>query len=102
VPHFKELSKFPEVRRDLAIIIGQDVPVAAVIAAATAAAGSLLTDLVIFDIYTGKGIDPGRKSVAFGLTFQHSQRTLNDEDVNAALDAVIKVLQTQFEASLRI
>lgn len=102
VPHFKELSKFPEVRRDLAIIIGQDVPVAAVIAEATAAAGSLLTDLVIFDIYTGKGIEPGRKSVAFGLTFQHSQRTLNDEDVNAAVDAVIKVLQTQFEASLRI
>jgi phenylalanyl-tRNA synthetase beta chain len=102
VPHFKELSKFPEVRRDLAIIIGQDVPVAAVIAEATAAAGSLLTDLVVFDVYTGKGIEPGRKSVAFGLTFQHPQRTLNDEDVNAAVDAVIKVLQTQFEASLRI
>jgi len=102
VPHFKELSKFPEVRRDLAIILGQDVPVAAVIAEAVAAAGELLTDLVVFDVYTGKGIEPGRKSVAFGLTFQHPQRTLSDEDVNAAVSAVIKVLQTQFEASLRI
>jgi phenylalanyl-tRNA synthetase beta chain len=101
VPHFKELSKFPEVRRDLAIIIGQDVAVASIIAAATEAAGDLLTELVVFDVYTGKGIDPGHKSIAFGLTFQHPQRTLNDEDVNVAVNAVISVLQTQFEASLR-
>jgi len=102
VPHFKELSKFPEVRRDLAIIIGQDVPVAAIIRAATEAAGELLSDAVVFDVYNGKGIEPGQKSVAFGLTFQHSQRTLNDDDVNQAMNAVINVLQNQFEASLRI
>ena len=102
VPRFKELSKFPEVRRDLAIILSEDVPVAEVVSAATTAAGELLADLVVFDVYNGKGIEPGRKSVAIGLTFQHSHRTLSDDDVNQAVNAVINVLQTQFEASLRI
>ncbi|WP_226648096.1 phenylalanine--tRNA ligase subunit beta [Microbulbifer variabilis] len=100
-PAFRPLSKFPEVRRDLALLIDADVPAASLVEAATEAAGETLTDLKIFDVYQGKGIDLNRKSVALGLTFQHSSRTLNDEEINAALDAVVGKLEQKYNASLR-
>ncbi|WP_445357487.1 phenylalanine--tRNA ligase subunit beta [Microbulbifer sp. ANSA002] len=100
-PAFRPLSKFPEVRRDLALLIDADVPAANLVEAATEAAGETLTDLKIFDVYQGKGIDLNRKSVALGLTFQHSSRTLNDEEINAAVDAVVGKLEEKYNASLR-
>ncbi|WP_444909165.1 phenylalanine--tRNA ligase subunit beta [Microbulbifer sp. TRSA005] len=100
-PAFRPLSKFPEVRRDLALLIDADVPAASLVEAATEAAGETLTDLKIFDVYQGKGIDLNRKSVALGLTFQHSSRTLNDEEINAAVDAVVGKLEEKYNASLR-
>ncbi|QFT54354.1 phenylalanine--tRNA ligase subunit beta [Microbulbifer sp. THAF38] len=100
-PAFRPLSKFPEVRRDLALLIDADVPAASLVETATEAAGETLTDLKIFDVYQGKGIDLNRKSVALGLTFQHSSRTLNDEEINAAVDAVVGKLEEKYNASLR-
>ncbi|GAA5525339.1 phenylalanine--tRNA ligase beta subunit [Microbulbifer aestuariivivens] len=101
LPAFQPLSRFPEVRRDLALLIDADVPAASMVATATEAAGETLTDLNIFDVYQGKGIDFNRKSVAMGLTFQHPSRTLNDEEINAAVDAVVRQLEQQYNASLR-
>ncbi|WP_444921692.1 phenylalanine--tRNA ligase subunit beta [Microbulbifer sp. CnH-101-G] len=100
-PAFRPLSKFPEVRRDMALLIDADVPAASLVETATEAAGETLTDLKIFDVYQGKGIDLNRKSVALGLTFQHSSRTLNDEEINAALEAVVGKLEQKYNASLR-
>lgn len=100
-PAFRPLSKFPEVRRDLALLIDADVPAASLVETAAEVAGETLTDLKIFDVYQGKGIDLNRKSVALGLTFQHSSRTLNDDEINAAMDAVVAKLEEKYNASLR-
>ncbi|MCW8127102.1 phenylalanine--tRNA ligase subunit beta [Microbulbifer halophilus] len=101
LPAFQPLSKFPEVRRDLALLIDADVPAASLVESAVDAAGETLTDLRIFDVYQGKGIDFNRKSVALGLTFQHPSRTLTDEEINAAVDAVVGTLEQKYNASLR-
>jgi phenylalanyl-tRNA synthetase beta chain len=101
VPAFTSLSRFPEVRRDLAILIDRQVAAKVLIDAVAAEAGEHLTDLKVFDVYMGKGIDPHRKSVALGLTFQHPSRTLNEDEVNASIDSVIKSLEAKFTATLR-
>jgi phenylalanyl-tRNA synthetase beta chain len=101
VPKFSELSKFPEVRRDLALIVARELPAADVLQAIRGAAGDCLSDLKLFDLYQGKGIDPERKSLAVGLTFRHSSRTLNEEEVNQSVAAVVQTLQEAFGASLR-
>ena len=101
LPNFTELSKFPEVRRDLAILINREVAANEVLAAVKDAAGSELINLRLFDIYEGKGIDPKEKSLALGLTYQHSSRTLNEDEVNASVDTVVEVLQQKFSATLR-
>ena len=101
LPEFKELSKFPEVRRDLAIIVDKSVQSAALMENVRSAAGVYLTDLRLFDVYEGKGIDPKRKSLALGLTFRDQSRTLSDEDVNLAMDQVIDSLGKNYKAELR-
>jgi len=101
VPAFTSLSRFPEVRRDLAILLDRSVAAKTLTAAAFAAAGEYLIDLKVFDVYMGKGIDPHRKSVALGLTFQHPSRTLNEDEVNASIDSVVKSLEANFAATLR-
>jgi phenylalanyl-tRNA synthetase beta chain len=101
VPAFANLSRFPEVRRDLAILIDREVAAKTLMEAVSAAAGEHLTDLKVFDVYMGKGIDPHRKSIALGLTFQHPSRTLNEDEINASIDAVIKSLEAKFAATLR-
>ncbi|MCQ3829657.1 phenylalanine--tRNA ligase subunit beta [Microbulbifer elongatus] len=101
IPAFTPLSKFPEVRRDLAILADVDTPVGQLAESAVTAAGEFLTDFNIFDVYQGKGIDFNRKSVAMGLTFQHPSRTLNDEEINAAVQAVVSELEQKYNASLR-
>tara|TARA_R110001599_G_scaffold353742_2_gene596100 strand:- start:94639 stop:97014 length:2376 start_codon:yes stop_codon:yes gene_type:complete len=101
VPSFTELSRFPEVRRDLAVIVDKSVPSADLMQNVRAVAGSYLTDLRLFDVYEGKGIDPKRKSLALGLTFRDHSRTLSDEDVNLAVNQVVDSLQKNFKAELR-
>ncbi|MFD1216367.1 phenylalanine--tRNA ligase subunit beta [Microbulbifer celer] len=101
LPAFAPLSKFPEVRRDLAVLVDVDVTAGSLKQTAVETAGEFLTDFNIFDVYQGKGIDFNRKSVAMGLTFQHPSRTLNDEEINAAVDAVVRELEQKYNASLR-
>jgi phenylalanyl-tRNA synthetase beta chain len=101
LPSFTALSKFPEVRRDLALVIDQDIAVHDLCAAARASAGEYLIDLKVFDVYVGKGVDTHRKSIALGLTFQHPSRTLNEEEINASVDIVLQVLAEKFSALQR-
>src|SRR5690554_7467738 len=75
VPSFKELSKFPEMRRDIALIASKETPVADVLSTIRANAGEYLTKLNIFDVYVGKGVDLDKKSLALGLTWQHPSRS---------------------------
>ena len=101
LPQFRELSRFPEVRRDLALLVGREVPAQNLLDDIRAQAGEHLTDLRLFDVYQGKGIDPHSKSVAVGLTWQHPSRTLNDEEVNENLQRIIASLGERFQATLR-
>lgn len=101
IPAFNSLSRFPEVRRDLAILVGRDLPAKTLTDRVAADAGEFLIELKVFDVYIGKGIDPHRKSIALGLTFQHPSRTLNEDEINASMDAVIKSLEVNFAATLR-
>ncbi|ATP49644.1 phenylalanine--tRNA ligase subunit beta [Pseudomonas putida] len=101
LPKFTELSKFPETRRDLALIAGRDVASNAVLELIRDNAGEWLTDLRLFDVYQGKGIDPDRKSLAVGLTWQHPSRTLNDDEVNVTLQNILTSLEQRLNTTLR-
>jgi phenylalanyl-tRNA synthetase beta chain len=101
LPEFSELSKFPEVRRDLAVVVDKGVAAAQLMDNVRTVAGSYLTDLRLFDVYEGKGIDPKRKSLALGLTFRDQSRTLSDDDINATMDQVIDLLEKNYNAELR-
>ncbi|WP_236211401.1 phenylalanine--tRNA ligase subunit beta [Metapseudomonas otitidis] len=101
LPTFSELSRFPEVRRDLAVLVDREVAAEAVLDTIREAAGEWLTDLRLFDVYHGKGIDPLRKSLAVGLTWQHPSRTLNDDEVNTTTQNIVTSLEGRFNATLR-
>lgn len=101
LPQFRELSRFPEVRRDLALLVAREVPAETLLADIRQQAGEHLTDLRLFDVYQGKGIDPLSKSLAVGLTWQHPSRTLTDEEVNENLHRIIASLEGKFHATLR-
>ena len=97
----KEVSKFPEVRRDLAFFVDVAVSAQQLIDEAKAAAGDDLYDLKLFDVYHGKDVETKGKSIALGLTFQNSSRTLTDEEINRSVDKVIKSLSENLSAELR-
>jgi len=102
LPVFAPLSRFPSVRRDLALLVSADQETGAIRQALMAAGGENLKDLVIFDVYQGQNIEKTKKSLAIGLTLQHPSRTLTDKDVNAIINNCIKVLEAQFNAELRM
>ncbi|RRV16982.1 phenylalanine--tRNA ligase subunit beta [Pseudomonas saudiphocaensis] len=101
LPRFSELSRFPEVRRDLAILVATDVPAGDVLGCIREAAGDNLADLKLFDVYQGKGIDPLSKSMAVGLTWQHPSRTLTDDEVSGAMQKILASLEERYNATLR-
>ena len=101
MPEFQELSRFPEVRRDLAILVDRNVAADAIMQCIRETAGEFLTELKLFDVYQGKGIDPLSKSMAVGLTWQHPSRTLNDDEVSGTLQQILSILEERFNATLR-
>ena len=101
VASFQKLSRFPSIRRDLAIVVDAKTPASALCDEISRQAGQILQDLVIFDVYEGKGIESGRKSIAFGLILQDSSRTLTDQEVDSVMNTVTGQLKQQFGATLR-
>ncbi len=101
VPEADRLSKFPEVRRDIAVIVDNGVSAAEINACVRSVAKTAFKNLMLFDVYQGKGIDPNRKSVALGLTFQHPSRTLTDAEINEFIDEIVDVLANNLGATLR-
>jgi phenylalanyl-tRNA synthetase beta chain len=98
---FNEFSKFPSIRRDIAVIVAEKIPAQAVIDCVRKVAGKLLVNLELFDEYRGKGIDSGRKSLAVGLTFQDSSRTLNEDEAERIKAEVIAALGAELGAQAR-
>ncbi len=101
VPKFRELSRYPSVRRDLALLLPTEVAAQAVLDCIGANVSDVLNKLELFDVYQGEGIDSGKKSLAVGLTFQKSSSTLTDNEVDAYIDRVITALNQAFGAELR-
>jgi phenylalanyl-tRNA synthetase beta chain len=101
VPVFKEISRFPALRRDLAVVVDESVTLDAVRESVNLAAKGLLRELHVFDVYRGKGIEPGRKSVALGLILQETSRTLTDGEVDALIAAVIERVKSDLKAGIR-
>lgn len=101
LPRFQEISRYPSIRRDLAFVMPRQISADAVRAAVVTAAGGLLHDLTVFDVYEGKGIESGRKSIALGLILQDSSRTLTEQDVEGVLVQVQAALGDKFGATLR-
>ncbi len=95
------ISKFPSIRRDISIVIRDDVAAAEIVAAIESGAPGVVKNVVIFDIYRGPGIEVGLKSVALGLILQETSRTLTDEDADSAMDAAMSKLHQEFAAVLR-
>ena len=101
VPHFSEVSKFPEVRRDLSIVLRNEVSFKDIESVVIENAGSDLVDLNVFDVYAGANLGEGQKSVGLGLVWQRVDRTLNDEEVGNTFDQIVKALSGTFDARLR-
>jgi phenylalanyl-tRNA synthetase beta chain len=101
VPAFKEYSRFPSIRRDLAVVVDENISVEALRHATERAAGEHLRHVVVFDVYRGKGVDTRRKSVALGLILQDVSRTLTDEDADQTLRSVMLALERELGATIR-
>ena len=100
-PVAEPVSRFPVIRRDIAVLVKQDIPGEELVQAVAAAAPDLIRDVRIFDIYTGPGIEAGLKSVAISLILQETSRTLTDDDADAAQAAAVQKLRDAFGAELR-
>jgi phenylalanyl-tRNA synthetase beta chain len=101
VLEFKDVTSYPEVRQDLAFVVGDDVPAAALAAAMREAAGPELRDVAVFDEYRGEQIGAGKRSLAFRVAFGSPERTLTDEDATALRTRIVKLLAERFGAELR-
>jgi phenylalanyl-tRNA synthetase beta chain len=99
--NFIKISKFPSVRRDIAIVVDESVPLAVLQENVTVSASGLLSELKVFDVYRGPGVDFGRKSIALGLILQDSSRTLTDVDADSVVTAVVARLRDVLSASIR-
>jgi phenylalanyl-tRNA synthetase beta chain len=101
VPVFTEVSRFPVVRRDIAVIVDDEVGVQAMLDTLSGQLPHCVTDLNLFDVYRGKGIDSGKKSLAFRVLMQDTQKTLTDDETEAAISSLVQILATGFGAKLR-
>ena len=101
LPKAGNRSKYPSVRRDLAFVVPQAVSWGQLAGCVRGAAGSILRDLVLFDVYQGKGVETGCKSLAMGLILQEESRTLTDADVDAVVASVTAALQREHGATIR-
>ena len=101
VPQYVHLPKFPSMSRDIAVVVPKEVSNAELVAVIRKFAGELLKAVRIFDIYTGKQVAEGCKSLAFNLTYQASDRTLTDAEVDASMKKVIAEVGEAYKAKLR-
>jgi phenylalanyl-tRNA synthetase beta chain len=101
VPGFSGVAKFPPVRRDLALVVDQAVPAQSLQDAMLKASSGLVNEVTLFDQYTGKGVPEGKKSLAFLVVMQDTQRTLTDNEVDAEVARLVTTVASAFGAGLR-
>ncbi|QBQ55546.1 phenylalanine--tRNA ligase subunit beta [Nitrosococcus wardiae] len=101
LPTFQPLSKFPAIRRDIAFLVNRNIPAQAVFDCLKGLESDILKEFQLFDVYTGKGVDPDKKSLALRLILQHPSYTLTDGKVNAFMERVVTGLTTELGAIIR-
>ncbi|WP_288414876.1 phenylalanine--tRNA ligase subunit beta [uncultured Acinetobacter sp.] len=101
VSNFTELSRFPSVRRDIALLISDKINVSDIQQLIKQTGGDLLDSTWLFDVYTGQGVEQGKRSLAFALLWQHPSRTLEDAEIKSGMDNIIQVLENTYQATLR-
>ncbi|CAM3406306.1 phenylalanine--tRNA ligase subunit beta [Acinetobacter baumannii] len=101
VSNFTELSRFPSVRRDIALLISDNINVRDIQQLIEKTGGELLNSTWLFDVYTGQGVEEGKRSLAFALLWQHPSRTLEDAEIKSGMDNIIQVLENTYQATLR-
>jgi phenylalanyl-tRNA synthetase beta chain len=100
-PQHSEISRFPQVRRDIAVVVDESVALSALADRVLSSASTLLHSLRVFDVYRGTGIETGRKSIALGLIFQDISRTLTDDDVDRLMASIVTDLRESLNAKIR-
>ena len=98
---YKEPTKYPEVKKDLAFIVKKDVQSDEIERVIKKAAGKILTDIDVFDVYTGENVSNDEKSIAFSLTFSDPTKTLNEEEINNIFNKIISDVETKTNSKLR-
>jgi phenylalanyl-tRNA synthetase beta chain len=101
VSNFTELSRFPSVRRDIALLINDKINVSEIQGLIEKTGGELLDSTWLFDVYTGQGVEEGKRSLAFALLWQHPNRTLEDAEIKSGMDNILQVLENTYQATLR-
>ncbi len=101
IPKFQPLSKYPSVRRDLALVVREQVSAQDLLDAIFRTLSGLLAEVVLFDVYRGKGLAEGEKSLGLGLILKHSDRTLTDAEVDEIVAQILQRLADEFQARLR-
>jgi len=101
LPQFEEISKYPAIRRDVAVIVDEEIAVAALAGVVRASAGRLLKDLAVLSVYRGQQFEKGKKSIALGLQLQDTSRTLTDAEADALVAQVVDQLGRQLRATIR-
>ena len=101
LPVAREISKFPPVRRDIAIIVDSEISVHSLLSTMNSQKSAIISDISLFDIYRGKGMESTKKSLAFRVLLQDTEKTLTDEEADFAVTSLIKILESKFSATLR-
>ncbi|MDE1943289.1 MAG: phenylalanine--tRNA ligase subunit beta [Betaproteobacteria bacterium] len=101
LPQYRETSRFQPIRRDLAVLVSENVQAGEVLEALQADAPATVSELTLFDLYQGSGVPSGKKSLAFRIVMQDTERTLAESDLESCVAVLLKVLQSRFNAELR-
>jgi phenylalanyl-tRNA synthetase beta chain len=96
-----EISKYPLVRRDIAVVVSESVSLKALLGSLQDGRSPIVSDISLFDVYRGKGIENGKKSLAFRVLLQDTEKTLTDAEADLAITKLMDILRSQFNAVLR-
>jgi len=101
LPKAGEIPKHPSVRRDIAVIVADNICANSLLQSMNALNSPIIVEIALFDVYRGKGVDNGKKSLAFRVLLQDTKKTLTDEEADLVTKKLIKILENKFEAKLR-
>ncbi len=101
IPEFEPLSRFPALRRDLALLVDETVTASQITVCLEAVKSDILKEIQLFDVYIGEGVEAGKKSIAVSFVMQNSERTLTDEEVDTLMQEIINCLEAQLNATIR-